>query len=123
LLWAEINRRKAFVFMHPAALAADDKPSTPLPDFLVEFTFETTRFCALALNTGLTTRYPELRIQLAHAGGAFPFLVYRIGAIQNGAGNQLPVKGADAVNGALPAAQIKPFYYDTALNPAPAAMR
>lgn len=123
LLWAELNRRKAFVFMHPATLAADDKPSYVLPDFLVEFTFETTRFCAVALNTGLTTRYPNLRIQLAHAGGAFPFLDYRIGVIQNAAGNQLPVKGIDAINGVLPAGQIKPFFYDTALNPAPAAMR
>jgi predicted TIM-barrel fold metal-dependent hydrolase len=122
-LWAEINRRKAFVFMHPAALAAEDKPSTPLPDFFVEFTFETTRFCALALNTGLTTRYRDLRIQLAHAGGAFPFLNYRVGIIQNGAGQQLPVKNGESINGVLPAAQQRGFYYDTALNPAPAAMR
>lgn len=122
-LWAELNRRKAFVFMHPAALTADDKPNLPLPDFFVEFTFETTRFCALALNTGLTTVNPDVRIQLAHAGGAFPFLDYRVGVIQNGAGNQLPIKGADQLNGVLPAAQINPLYYDTALNPAPAAMR
>lgn len=121
-LWAEINRRKAFVFMHPAALPADDKPSYGLPDFLVEFTFETTRFCAVALNTALTTRYPDLRIQLAHAGGAFPFLNYRVGVMQDGAANQV-LKDPDSVNGVLPAAQQRGFYYDTALNPAPSAMQ
>lgn len=121
-LWAEINRRKAFVFMHPATLSAEDKPSYVLPDFLVEFTFETTRFATVALNTGLTTRYPDLRVQLAHAGGAFPFLSYRVSVLQNGAGNQL-FKDPDSLNGVLPAAQTKGFYYDTALNPAPAAMR
>lgn len=122
-LWAELNRRAAFVFMHPATLAADDKPSYGLPDFLVEFTFETTRFCAVALNTGLTTRYPDVRVQLAHAGGAYPFLDYRVGVIQRAAGKQLPIKGADSINGILPADQIKGFFYDTALNPAPAAMQ
>jgi len=122
LLWAEINRRKAFVFMHPATLAANDKPSYGLPDFLVEFTFETTRFCAVALNTALTTRYPDLRIQLAHAGGAFPFLNYRVGVLENGGPDQV-LKNPESVTGVLPVAQQKGFYYDTALNPAPAAMR
>ena len=121
-IWAEINRRRAFVFMHPAALSADDKPSYPLPDFLVEFTFETTRFCAIALNTGLTTRYPDLRIQLAHAGGAFPYLSYRVAVIQNGAANQM-LRDPEPVTSVLPAAQQRGLYYDTALNPAPSAMR
>jgi predicted TIM-barrel fold metal-dependent hydrolase len=109
LLWAELNRRKAFVFMHPATLAADDKPSYVLPDFLVEFTFETTRFCALAITTQLPVLFPNVRIQLAHAGGAYPFLDYRVHVIQNGLG--------------VPTAPPKSFYYDTAINPAPAAMR
>lgn len=124
LLWAELNRRKAFVFMHPATLAADDKPSYVLPDFLVEFTFETTRFVTVALNTGLTTLFPNLRIQLAHAGGAYPFLSYRAGVLTEGGLAQVTQdRTPDLVTGILPVRQIKGLFYDTALNPAPAAMR
>lgn len=42
-LMAELNRRKAYVFIHPASIPADAKPELPLPDFLAEFTFDTTR--------------------------------------------------------------------------------
>lgn len=123
-LWAELDRRRTFVFMHPATLPADDKPSSPLPDFLVEFTFETTRFVAYALNTGLTTRYPHLRVQLAHAGGAYPFLSYRVGVLTEGGIAQVTQDHTPStVTGVLPVKQIKGLYYDTALNPAPAAMR
>lgn len=123
-LWAEINRRKAFVFMHPATLSADDKPSSPLPDFLVEFTFETTRTISLMLNTALTTRYRDLRVQFAHAGGAFPYLNYRVGVLTKGGLEQITQdRNPEAVNGALPVTQTKGLYYDTALNPAPAAMK
>jgi 6-methylsalicylate decarboxylase len=121
-VWQELNRRKCLVFMHPTAPLADDKPSYVVPDFLVEFTFETTRFCTLALNRGLTSTYPDLRIQLAHAGGAFPFLSYRIGILQTGAPSQV-LKDPDAVNGALPASAIEPFYYDTGIACSPQQMR
>ena len=39
-LMEALNRREAFVFVHPAAIPDDAKPSLPLPDFLEEFTFD-----------------------------------------------------------------------------------
>jgi predicted TIM-barrel fold metal-dependent hydrolase len=120
-IWEELNRRKCMVFIHPTALSANDKPSYVLPDFLVEFTFETTRFCTIALNTGLTTRYPDLRLQLAHAGGAFPFLSYRIGVLQTGVPEQV-LRDPESVNRLLPARQTEGFYYDTGLASSPAQM-
>jgi predicted TIM-barrel fold metal-dependent hydrolase len=123
-LWAAINQRKAFVFMHPATLAADDKPTSPLPDFLVEFTFETTRTIALMLNLGLTTRHRDVRVQFAHAGGAFPFLSWRVGVLTEGGVQQFfNDRPPEAVNGVSPVAATQGLYYDTALAPAPPSMR
>ena len=98
------------------------KPPDPLPDFVVEYVFETTRFCAIALNTGLTTQYPNLRLQLAHAGGCFPYLDFRVGVLQTGAPNFL-LGTHNNVNGVLPVSRQQGFYYDTALSQAAPSMR
>ena len=122
-LWAEINRRKAFVFIHPTTLPANMKPPSVLPDFLVEFTFETTRFVASALNLGLLKTFPDLRIQLAHAGGCYPFLAYRVAVLMSGGGEFNDVLPPATVNGVVPVGATQGLYYDTAINPAPSAMR
>jgi predicted TIM-barrel fold metal-dependent hydrolase len=98
------------------------KPPGVLPDFLVEFTFETTRFAANALNLGLLKTFPRLRIQLAHAGGAYPFLSYRVAVIQHGVENFLQAPSS-AIDGAFPTSATAGLYYDTAISPAPSAMR
>jgi predicted TIM-barrel fold metal-dependent hydrolase len=98
------------------------KPPGVLPDFLVEFTFETTRFAANALNLGLLKTFPRLRIQLAHAGGAYPFLSYRVAVIQHGVESFLQAPSAP-IDGAFPTSATAGLYYDTAISPAPSAMR
>jgi predicted TIM-barrel fold metal-dependent hydrolase len=120
-LWAEINARKAFVFLHPTALPSNMKPPSSLPDFLVEFTFETTRWVANALNGGLLSTFPNLRIQLAHAGGAYPYLAWRVGVLGKGAAPLEPP--GTSVDGVLPTSATQGLYYDTALSPAPSSMR
>ena len=105
-VWAELDRRGAFVFVHPLSLPSGMKPPDPLPDFVVEYVFDTTRFCAIALNTGLTTQFPNLRLQLAHAGGCFPYLDFRVGVLQTGAPNFLLGTHND-VNGVLPASSSR----------------
>ena len=50
-LMYELNRRSAYVFVHPASIPATAKPGLPLPDFLMEFTFDTTRAAALLSTT------------------------------------------------------------------------
>ncbi|MFD4406820.1 amidohydrolase family protein [Nocardia sp. NPDC058499] len=121
-LMVALNQRKAYVFVHPAAIPAGAKPELPLPDFLEEFTFDTTRAATLMVATGMTQRYPDIRFQLAHAGGTLPFLSHRIGvASQTAAGQSWP---ADLPKPSLldTERQISRFYYDTALSASPAAM-
>ncbi|WP_459548579.1 amidohydrolase family protein [Nocardia sp. X0981] len=121
-LMVALNQRKAYVFVHPAAIPADAKPELPLPDFLEEFTFDTTRAATLMIATGMTQRYPDIRFQLAHAGGTLPFLSHRIGvASHTAAGETWP---AELPKPSLldTERQISRFYYDTALSASPAAM-
>ena len=121
-LMIALNQRRAYVFVHPAAIAADAKPALPLPDFIEEFTFDTTRAATMMMVTGMTQRYPDIRFQLAHAGGTLPFLSHRIGvASQTVLGklwpDDLPVPSVLDTE-----RQISRFFYDTALSASPAAM-
>ncbi len=122
-LMRALDARSAYVFVHPAAIPDDAKPSLPLPDFLEEFTFDTTRAASLLIAGGTLARYPNIRFQLAHAGGTVPFLAYRLGIVSR---TPIGEKWPDAVPrpSALDVSRhIRGFFYDTALSPAPSAMR
>lgn len=122
-LMAVLNARKAFVFVHPAAIPDNAKPSLPLPDFLEEFTFDTTRAATLMLAGGTLRRYPGIRFQLAHAGGTLPFLSWRIGvASETPIGTRWPA-GAPRPSALDIQNLIRTFYFDTALSASEAAMR
>ncbi|WP_245714197.1 amidohydrolase family protein [Nocardia vaccinii] len=72
--------------------------------------------------TGVTQRYPDIRFQLAHAGGTLPFLSHRIGvASQTVIGRTWPA-GLPEPSILDIRNQISRFYYDTALSGSPAAM-
>ncbi|MFD4510522.1 amidohydrolase family protein [Streptomyces sp. NPDC058457] len=74
-VWAELDRRHATVFVHPNASAA---PSLGRPAALMEVAFETARSVADLLYAGVFRRHTNLRIILAHAGGALPALSGRL---------------------------------------------
>ncbi|MGW4636567.1 amidohydrolase family protein [Nocardia sp. NPDC004415] len=121
-LMMALNQRNAYVFVHPAAIADDAKPSLPLPDFLIEYTFDTTRAATMMMLTGVTKRYPNIRFQLSHAGGTLPFLSWRVGvASETTVGENWP-QGLDKPSLLDAKAQISRFYYDTALSGSSAAM-
>lgn len=111
---AELDRREAYVFVHPGAPPPDDLPGLPLPVFLYEFTFDTTRTVAALLATGAFARYPRIRWQFAHAGGVVPGLSERLAAHAERSGG--PAAREETVRG------LAGLYYDTALSGAPAAM-
>ncbi|MEU4838118.1 amidohydrolase family protein [Nocardia testacea] len=121
-LMIALNQRRAYVFVHPAAIAADAKPELPLPDFIEEFTFDTTRAATMMMVTGLTQRYPDIRFQLAHAGGTLPFLSHRIGVVSQTVLGDLWPQDLPRPSVLDTERQISRFFYDTALSAAPAAM-
>ncbi|MGW6117842.1 amidohydrolase family protein [Nocardia sp. NPDC055165] len=121
-LMIALNQRKAFVFVHPAAIPTDAKPELPLPDFLAEFTFDTTRAATMMMVTGMTQRYPDIRFQLAHAGGTVPFLSHRISVASQTVLGDLWPDGLPRPSVLDMENQISRFYYDTALSGSAAAM-
>ncbi|MBY6364635.1 amidohydrolase [Rhodococcus corynebacterioides] len=119
-LMAALDSRAAYVFVHPGSLPSDAKPELPLPDFLYEYTFDTTRAATFMMTTGVRNRYPNIRFQLAHAGGTLPFLSKRIGVV-----TETPLGDAALPPVSLLGAPdlIGSYFYDTALSASEAAMR
>lgn len=111
---AELDRRGAYAFVHPAAPGPDDRPGIALPVFLYEFTFDTTRAVTALLLGGAFARHPDIRWQFAHAGGATPALSERLAA-------QAERSGGPAARAEVGRA-LAGLYYDTTGAPAPPTM-
>jgi len=85
-LFAELNRRKAVVFLHPTAAIGANVPQgnnagatlPGVPSSMLEFVFDTTRAVTSLLASGTLERTPDVRYILAHAGGTVPYLALRI---------------------------------------------
>ncbi len=79
-LMAELNRRRAVVFMHPTSPTCPccQTLSMGYPRPLIEFMFETTRAVTNLLLTGTLDRFPDIRLIVPHAGAAVPVLADRI---------------------------------------------
>jgi 6-methylsalicylate decarboxylase len=108
-VWTELDRRGAYVFLHPAVPPAP--PALPEhPVWLYEFTFDTTRAIVNLIYSGTLERATGLRLQLAHLGGTAPFLAHRIASLAT----REPDKAAAAPSGALHA--LSKCWYDTGLS-------
>ena len=82
-MFAELNRRKAVVFVHPAATSNCSAVSRAYGGELIsspwlEFPMNTARAILGLLAKGVTRKYPDIRFIFSHGGGAMPFLLGRI---------------------------------------------
>jgi predicted TIM-barrel fold metal-dependent hydrolase len=77
-IMAELNKRKAVVFVHPAQLheARDDGPA--FRGFLLDFVFDTTRAITNILFNETARKFPDIKFIFAHMGGTAPYLVERL---------------------------------------------
>jgi predicted TIM-barrel fold metal-dependent hydrolase len=78
-LFDELERRGAYVFVHPGFPPYE--PPLDWPAWLLELPFETTRALVQLLYSGTFERCPSIRFQLAHLGGTVPFLADRIASL------------------------------------------
>jgi predicted TIM-barrel fold metal-dependent hydrolase len=110
--WAEVleelDRRGAYVFLHPTS-PPTPSPMPGVPDWVQEYPFETTRALTSLIYDGAFERYPRIRWQVAHLGGAATFLAGRIEEL----GRRNPERAALAPDGA--AAYLSRLHYDTGL--------
>jgi predicted TIM-barrel fold metal-dependent hydrolase len=110
-LLAELNRRKAVVFVHPNALPGP--PIAGIPPFAADFLLDTTRAAYQLVASGAVRRYPDLKIILSHAGGFVPYASHRLALA-------LTVQTHRSVPELLD--DLASFYFDTAISSTPAAL-
>ncbi len=78
---AELNRRKAVVFVHPQPPYYFRHIVKNVPPSANEYLFDTTRAITSLLYNGSFARHRDIRFIFCHAGGALPAVAGRIGRI------------------------------------------
>ena len=83
---AELNRRHATLFIHPAVPCianehgGNTQPALPLPQYgpgMFEFMFDEARAVINLIMSGAAMRHPNITFIVSHAGGALPPLIER----------------------------------------------
>ena len=110
---AELDRRKAAVFVHPTASVCCMAPIPDVSPSVIEFPLDTTRTIVSLLFSGALHRYPSINWIFSHAGGTLPMLAQRIANI---IGSQ-PRLRERAPNGAMH--ELRKLNYDLAQGASP----
>jgi predicted TIM-barrel fold metal-dependent hydrolase len=110
---AELNRRKAVVFVHPKdpfyQIRGSGSPPNPIRfpgGGIGELPFDTTRAIQSLMATDVTGRFPDIKFIFPHGGGVIPFLASRV-ALLGSRTKGFAAGSYDKVTKALAT-----FYYD-----------
>ena len=114
--FAELNRRKAVVFVHPVSPQCCAKSVSGIPPSLDEFMFDVTRAITSLLFGGTFAMFPDIRFIFTHAGGTMTPISGRIDAF----GARHREYDAAAPNGVYH--ELKKLHYDIANSTNPSAM-
>ena len=77
-VFAELNKRKAAVFVHPTEPVNFETFSIGLSAPVQEFVFDSTRMAQNLVQTGTKAKYPDISIIVAHGGGTLPYTSQRL---------------------------------------------
>lgn len=77
-IFDELNRRKAAVFIHPSTPNCCRNLDPAVPDYVLEYDFDTTRTVTSLLYSGTLSRCQDIRWIVNHSGAAIPVLAGRI---------------------------------------------
>lgn len=96
-IYEECNRRGSVLFVHPNETVMPPNLDPQVYGWqMVEFPTETARCLMNLIDTGVFTRFPNIRWIFSHNGGSFPFLFQRV--IRTLSGSKLiGVGGLDAM--------------------------
>jgi 6-methylsalicylate decarboxylase len=92
-VYDELNRRRAIVYSHAAAVDCCVNMQPGVPMAILEFMFDNTRAITSLLMSGTFTRCPDIRFIFSHCGGALLGMAGRINGWSRQLGDRLP-KGA-----------------------------
>jgi 6-methylsalicylate decarboxylase len=109
-VFAELERRKAVVFVHPTASPDSSAHHLGLPDSLIDFTADTTRALAQMHYSNRFARTPSIKYVFSHAGGTAPYLAGRWAIV-----DEMNVIPGGEERGPV-ADMLRRLYWDTALS-------
>ncbi|MFI6374423.1 amidohydrolase family protein [Streptomyces sp. NPDC050546] len=107
-VFAELNRRRAVVFLHPTSPVCWERSALGRPRPMVEYIFDTARTVTDMLLAGVLTRHSDIRVIVPHCGGAIPVLADRINEFMELFVPWQKAPSLDAVQ------QLRALYYDIA---------
>jgi predicted TIM-barrel fold metal-dependent hydrolase len=105
-VYAELNRRKAIVYVHPTSPNCCLSLVPGIPVGSIEYATDTTRTIAHLVFSGTVTQFPDIRWIFSHSGGTLPFLTGRFIRLAD------ERKPAHLPNGPLP--EFRKFHYELA---------
>jgi len=76
-----LDYRAAVVLVHPGRHPSHGHIALGVPDFMLEYPFETTRAAVSMVFADVLDRFPRIRFILSHGGGTLPFLAWRVATI------------------------------------------
>lgn len=121
-IWAELNRRKAVVFVHPTHPVDTNKVNPKMPQPVIDYPHETTRTAVDVIIQGARRKSPGCKVILSHAGGALPYLVSRIATPLKNVPNAMAFP-VTRLTQEKAMADYRSFYHDVTLSAAPGLLR
>lgn len=121
-IWAELNKRKCVVFIHPTHPVDTNRVNSLLPQPMIDYPHETSRTAMDMILKGTLVKYPDCKVILSHAGGALPYLISRIATPLRKTPN-IAAKTVLGVTHDRVMENFRKFYYDLALSSSPAVLR
>jgi len=115
-VFEELNRRKAVIFIHPAAPSCCSHLMPGIAASTVEFLFDTSRAIISLLVNGTFSKFSDIRFIFCHAGGAMPMVAARTKAFI-----ERHRDIADRIPNGVPA-ELRKLYYDVANSINPSSM-
>ncbi|GIZ49003.1 hypothetical protein CKM354_001204400 [Cercospora kikuchii] len=121
-IWAELNRRKAVVFVHPTHPRDLGRANAQLPQPVVDYPHETTRTAMDMLFSGTRRKFPNCSVILSHGGGTLPYLISRV-ATPLSVVNSTVSNATTGLTYEQIMQDFRSFHFDLALSAAPAVVR
>ncbi|HEY5009151.1 MAG TPA: amidohydrolase family protein [Caulobacteraceae bacterium] len=113
-IFAELNRRKAVLFLHPTSPACFEAIGLGRPAPLLEFPLDTTRTIVDLLYARTLQTNPDIKVIVPHGGAALPALIARIAAFAS-----VPFIEPRPASEAEVFETLERLYYDLALSAHP----
>ncbi len=135
-LLAVLDERGAVVLIHPAVHPSMSHVALRVPNFMLEYPFDTTRAAVNIIFSDVLDRFPRIRFILSHGGGTLPYLSWRIAGVAMRQLSQPPpherwlrdiyptplTERHELVSTEFMGELMRRFYYDIALTADPAGL-